>query len=148
VLSLGPNGHVESQASATEIIGADAELANETMHEAEALELNDTEGELGQDATVDLQEGKLIVPEEVKLGHVSRNACEFLHSKSFMLKTNICASDKLFLGNLGGRFPVLFWTQFLTGLGLSRVTIILEIWWLGYWAGQYATHYTGNVNDV
>lgn len=45
---------------------------------------------------------------------------------------------KLFLAAVGGKWPLLFWVQYLGTAGLKEVFDALEIWWLGWWARQYA----------
>lgn len=48
--------------------------------------------------------------------------------------------DMLFINALGGKWPVLFWAQYLTAAGTSELFDSMEMWWLGYWAGQYALY--------
>lgn len=45
---------------------------------------------------------------------------------------------EMFLAALGGNWPMLFWSQTLLGLGLSEFFDVIEMWWLGRWARQYA----------
>lgn len=52
----------------------------------------------------------------------------------------------LFLEALGGKWPILFWSQYLTGAGLSEALDSLEMWWLGYWAKQYSEHPSSEVS--
>ena len=49
------------------------------------------------------------------------------------------------LVGLGGRLPPLFWGQYLLGETLSDIVGVIQMWWLGYWAGQYAAR---DRNDV
>ena len=43
----------------------------------------------------------------------------------------------MFLSGLGGKWPVVFWVQYLGGSICSELAGVLEMWWLGYWARQY-----------
>lgn len=48
--------------------------------------------------------------------------------------------DKLFLSNMGsgGVRSFLFWVQYLSAQGIGELCNVFELWWLGYWASQYA----------
>jgi hypothetical protein len=41
---------------------------------------------------------------------------------------------------MGGGRPLLFFSAFLVGLGLTDAALTLQTWFLGYWASQYDTH--------
>lgn len=45
----------------------------------------------------------------------------------------------LYVGNLGGKWSWVFWISYILGMGLSELFHVLEMWWLGWWARQYAT---------
>lgn len=51
----------------------------------------------------------------------------------------------LFVANLGGTWPVVFWLTFCGGLLFSEVSQSLQTWFMGYWAQQYEH---GNPSDV
>jgi len=72
--------------------------------------------------------GKLVIVEEVAHGHVSWKAI------------------KLFLGALGGKHVILFFSIWISGgtLAVQFMTIFLT-WFLGYWGLQYETHHGGEV---
>ena len=44
---------------------------------------------------------------------------------------------KLFAVGLGGKWPILFWTQYITPAAISQVFDVMEMWWMGWWARQY-----------
>ncbi|KAJ7185322.1 multidrug resistance-associated ABC transporter [Mycena filopes] len=64
-------------------------------------------------------EGKLIVAEEIPVGHVSSSAL-----------------NMYFLA-MGGKYPSIFFTLFFAGLILNQTFVALRTWMLGYWARQY-----------
>ncbi|KAI0703637.1 hypothetical protein BC835DRAFT_1262769 [Cytidiella melzeri] len=119
VVSLNTDGHIISQGSVSDAIAKDSKLVEEIKHEKEAVELDESE-EATEDKPVEGKKGKLVVAEEIAHGHVSWPAF------------------KLFLSGLGGKYPLLFWIGWISGMSLSEVFDVSEMWWLGYWARQYA----------
>ncbi|KAJ3558885.1 hypothetical protein NM688_g664 [Phlebia brevispora] len=117
IVSLGTDGRIASQGTTSEVLAGVPELAEEMRHEEEVIELDEHEEETGKAAEV---KGKLVVAEEIEVGHVSRS------------------SYRLYVNALGGKWSLTFWFQYLTGIGLSEVLDSMETWWLGYWASQYA----------
>lgn len=63
--------------------------------------------------------------------------CAWLTHASFQVK--------LFLNGVGGKWPFLFWFQYLGAMGVYDLCEVLETWWLGYWARQYALRDAGEV---
>ncbi|EKM56938.1 uncharacterized protein PHACADRAFT_208107 [Phanerochaete carnosa HHB-10118-sp] len=121
------DGHIVGQGSVSDALMNDAQLEEEFKHEEEVIELDEAEdvtavisGPADPGAPGKKKEGKLVVAEEIEVGHVS------------------WAAFKLFLAGLGGRFPFLFWIQYIFGSSMAEVFGVLEMWWLGYWARQYA----------
>ncbi|KIP05212.1 hypothetical protein PHLGIDRAFT_534838 [Phlebiopsis gigantea 11061_1 CR5-6] len=121
-------GRITSQGSVSDALKTDHQLAEEFKNDKEALELEVNE-EHETDATDDPaatpaktapEEGKLVVAEEVAVGHVSW--------KAYML----------LITSLGGSWPLFFWLQFLGVNTLFTASNTFESWWLGYWARQYA----------
>lgn len=80
VVSLA-DGHIISQGSVSDALKKDDQLAEEFKHEEEALELEENEeteatGSADPSAPPKAKEGKLVVAEEIAVGHVSWRACE------------------------------------------------------------------------
>ncbi|KAF7977580.1 hypothetical protein HWV62_3166 [Athelia sp. TMB] len=116
VVSLGTDGRVLSQGSVSEALAKDQTLVEEVEKDQEALAKADTE----IDGKVEVKsDGKLIVDEDIAVGHVSWAAL-----KGF------------FLG-LGGKHPVLFWAGYLGFVFVGAFTDSFGPWWLGFWAGKY-----------
>ena len=136
VVSLGTDGQIESQGSISDALSKNSELAEEVKHEEEAMELDEDVDQT--ESVVEDAAGKLVVAEEIEEGHVSSAACEwFLRASSSVINFVIIAV-RLFIDALGGKWPVLFWFQYITGSGCAELFDALEMWWLGYWAQQYA----------
>lgn len=83
VISLA-DGHIVSQGSISDALKRDHRLAEEFKHEEEALELEEneeSEAAVSADTSalikVNGADGKLVVAEEIAVGHVSWEACEF-----------------------------------------------------------------------
>ncbi|PSS08857.1 hypothetical protein PHLCEN_2v3472 [Hermanssonia centrifuga] len=125
VVSIGVDGRIASQGSVSEALAKDSKLAEEFKHEEEAIELDENED---VDEVAGTTDGKLIVAEEIEVGHVSLGA--------FML----------FLRAVGGKWPILFWVHYLGSDGMSEICDALEMWWLGWWAQQYIKSGHGEVS--
>lgn len=72
MVALGTDGRIISQGSVADALAHNKALATELKHEEEAVELEEHEEDA--EAPVD-KKGKLVVAEEIELGHVSRDAC-------------------------------------------------------------------------
>ncbi|GJE96044.1 multidrug resistance-associated ABC transporter [Phanerochaete sordida] len=121
VVALGADGTIAKQGAPAEVFAGDPALAERVRHEQQALELDALEEHEGAAKTdAPAKEGKLVVAEEIAVGRVSWKAI------------------KMFLAALGGDWPVVFWTQVFIGLGVSEFFDVVEMWWLGRWAHQYA----------
>ncbi|KAJ7275443.1 hypothetical protein B0H12DRAFT_1199529 [Mycena haematopus] len=127
VVSMGLDGHIHSHGSISEALATDEILAEELSKDQEVLDKKTEEVDVplvGDKKT----DGKLIVAEEVEEGHVSWD------------------SLKLYFKGLGGNHTLLFFTVFLTGLGLTELSNAVQTWFLGYWASQYSIHDSSEVD--
>ncbi|KAJ7630177.1 multidrug resistance-associated ABC transporter [Roridomyces roridus] len=120
VVTFGADGTVQTQGSVSEILKSGT-LDTEKDQQKRDKELD------SETATTD---GKLIVAEEVQLGHVS--------ARSFKMYFNALSNDN----------PILFFTCLVGGLFLSQCFVSLETWQLGYWARQYDERAPEDVNVV
>lgn len=149
VISLA-DGHIVSQGSVSDALKKDDKLAEEFKHEEEALELEENEeaeasGSADPSAPAKAKEGKLVVAEEIAVGHVSWEACKSYECCSMSTALTITGLVKLFLVGLGGKWPLLFWIQYFVGAGGSELFGVAEMWWLGYWARQYSSRDSSEV---
>ncbi|KAF8446361.1 hypothetical protein L210DRAFT_3642588 [Boletus edulis BED1] len=69
--------------------------------------------------SVGVEGGTLTTAEETAEGHVSWSAV------------------LLYLLGWGGRAPVLYWCLFVFGVSAIHTSIVVQSWYLGYWAEQY-----------
>ncbi|TFY55109.1 hypothetical protein EVJ58_g8459 [Rhodofomes roseus] len=118
VVALGANGTISSQGSIANALEHDKALATEVAKEEAEIEKAEAtvDEQVPEEATED---GKLVVEEEVAVGHVGWQAM------------------RLYISRLGGNHQVFFWSSFIGGLLLSSLLTILETWFLGFWARQY-----------
>lgn len=145
VVSLGNDGRILSQGSVQDAIAHDAALAEEIKHEEETIELDEAESQTF-DEPKKPKSGQLVVAEEIADGHVSWHSCKSYHLKFADAGCSLASTTvQLFLGGLGGKWPILFWIQYLCNTCLSDFCIIMETWWLGWWAQQYALTNPANV---
>ncbi|KAJ3743110.1 P-loop containing nucleoside triphosphate hydrolase protein [Lentinula detonsa] len=70
-------------------------------------------------------DGKLVVPEEIKEGHISGNSSEAF---SFV---------KLYTSAAGGQHAILYFTVLLAMMFVTQLTGVVQTWFLGYWSSQY-----------
>ncbi|KAJ7029298.1 P-loop containing nucleoside triphosphate hydrolase protein [Mycena alexandri] len=122
-VTFGPDGRVQSQGSISELtkrgplvaqIRKDQRVLDKTDQEI------DTEDPVA--SAVDISkpaDGKLIVAEEIQMGHVSSSAL------------------KMYLLAMGGKYPIMFFALFFGGLFFNQTFVVLRTWELGYWARQY-----------
>lgn len=75
VVSMGSGGQIGGQGTVQEVLGIEPQLAAQFQYDDEALELDDNEEKLSEEEKV--QHGKLVMAEEVPIGHVSWRACAF-----------------------------------------------------------------------
>ncbi|THH01300.1 hypothetical protein EW026_g1369 [Hermanssonia centrifuga] len=111
VVSIGADGCIASQGSVSETLAKDSKLVEEFKHEGEAIELDENEDE-NEVIDSEVKDGKLIVTEEVEEGHVSIGA--------FML----------FLRAAGGKWPILFWLNYIGSDSMAEICDAMEMWWL------------------
>ena len=152
VISLA-DGHIISQGSVSDALKKNDKLAEEYKHDEEAMQLDEAEEVIDSFDSVGSakpavapKDGKIVVAEEIAFGHVSWKVCELHCPRYTFTSPDTLRLVKLFLVGLGGRWPVLFWAQYLFGSSMSELFGILEMYWLGYWASQYTLHGQSDVN--
>ncbi|KAI0068079.1 P-loop containing nucleoside triphosphate hydrolase protein [Artomyces pyxidatus] len=121
VVSLGINGTIASRGTVSDALGKDEKLKAMLAEEEREIEEDDKEID-SKDPDTEIQpkrDGKLIVAEEVELGHVTWD------------------SMKLFLSSLANPYGIPFWLTFFGGLLLCDIAMSLQTWWMGHWAEQY-----------
>ena len=72
--------------------------------------------------------GKLVIAEEIAKGHVTWK------------------SVKLYLSGLGGDYPLIFFSVWISASFLADWMNTFQVWFLGYWGSQYETHVPSEVN--
>ncbi|KAJ7729547.1 hypothetical protein DFH07DRAFT_850204 [Mycena maculata] len=119
VVSLGLDGRVRSQGTISEALAKDEVLAKEVSRDQETLEAAEKEIDTPPPVGESKKDGKLIVAEEIQIGHVSWSALN------------------LYFTGMGGAYPPVFFTMLLLCLLINEVAITMQTWYLGYWASQY-----------
>ncbi|KAJ7147409.1 P-loop containing nucleoside triphosphate hydrolase protein [Mycena crocata] len=120
VVSVDLNGHVRSQGSISDALEKDKVLAEEVGKDKEILEAAEKEIDApppgGEPKKTD---GKLIVAEEIAVGHVSWSALS------------------LYFESMGGRNSPLFFPIVISLILATEGVPIFRTWYLGYWASLY-----------
>uniref|UniRef100_A0A0W0FUG8 Atp-binding cassette transporter n=1 Tax=Moniliophthora roreri TaxID=221103 RepID=A0A0W0FUG8_MONRR len=83
-----------------------------------------------KDTIQSTENGKLILAEEIQIGHAG------------------WSSVKIYSSALGGDHPILFFGSLFVTLFLSSLGTVLQTWYLGYWATQYEDHAPEEVRSV
>ncbi|OCH84366.1 multidrug resistance-associated ABC transporter [Obba rivulosa] len=124
VVSLDTDGRIASQGSLDLALAKNAKLLKEVREEEEEVEKAEQEtDEADLDASVPQNtSGKLVVQEEIAVGHVGWTAFN------------------MYIKALGGSYPLLFWVWCIGGIFTTNAMIAIQIWFLGYWAAQYEDH--------
>ncbi|EMD41584.1 hypothetical protein CERSUDRAFT_110134 [Gelatoporia subvermispora B] len=122
VVSLGTDGRIASMGSLDLALAKNKKLSKELQEEKEEINKAEHEVDEVEPDVPARKDGKLIVEEEVEVGHVGWPAM------------------KLYFKSLGGSHPVLFWTWCIGGIFSTNFIIAVQIWFLGYWAQQYEEH--------
>ncbi|THH21507.1 hypothetical protein EUX98_g8371, partial [Antrodiella citrinella] len=122
VVSMGKNGRVSNQGSLKKILAKDTKLSAELQTEEEQLAKVDNEIDdqaLTGTATKKPADGKLVVAEEIAIGHVGWSAA------------------KLFFSTLGGKRWFWWWGALVMNMTCTPFSETFLTWYLGYWARQY-----------
>ena len=78
----------------------------------------------------DPTDGKLVVAEEIAEGHITWK------------------SMKLFFSGLGGDYPLMFFSIWLSAAFLRGWVNTFQVWFLGYWGSKYENHTSSEVNPI
>ncbi|KAJ6606134.1 hypothetical protein DFH09DRAFT_1119386 [Mycena vulgaris] len=126
VVSVGSDGRILSQGSISDALAKNRDLALEVVEEAKTLTL---EEEIVDGSLENLQaSGKLVVAEEIAIGHVS------------------WAVLKIYGSALGGQHPVFYLVLLAICMFVTDSLINLKTWYLGYFASQYESNDASQVN--
>ncbi|KAF7348320.1 Multidrug resistance-associated ABC transporter protein [Mycena sanguinolenta] len=128
VVSFGADGRIQSQGTISEITKRGPLAAQ--IHKDQQV-LDKTQQQVDAEAPVaEPVHGKLILAEEIQLGHVSSS------------------SLKMYFSAMGGKHPLFFFVFFFGGLFFQQIFVTLRTWQLGYWAKQYDDRPAEEVNVI
>ncbi|CCM01503.1 uncharacterized protein FIBRA_03559 [Fibroporia radiculosa] len=123
VVSLGTDGRILSQGALSTALSKDKKLLKELSEENKEIEKAEQAIDESEPAgEAKKADGKLIVAEEVSVGHVSWKALT------------------MFFSSLGGRHQVFFWFMCVGTQVLAELASTIQTWFLGFWARQYEDH--------
>lgn len=132
------DGRIISQGTVSDALSNDKVLTAQVQAEVSVIEAAKEKIDEDGDKSKNPVDGKLIVAEEVQVGSVGWPGCTCYIS--CLSKVNYLFSVRLFLKGLGGRHSVLFFVSVLACIIISKMSEIVETWYLGYWASQYEIH--------
>ncbi|KAF7305977.1 ATP-binding cassette transporter [Mycena chlorophos] len=122
VVSLSLDGRILSQGTVSDALAHDETLAKEVRKEEEQLAAADKEidvEEIAAEAVEKKDKGKLIVAEELAVGHVSWSAL------------------LLYFRGMAGNHPFFFWSVLAFFIISSDAMITVQTWYLGWWSSHY-----------
>nr|GAT43190.1 ATP-binding cassette transporter [Mycena chlorophos] len=131
IVTFGSDGRIQAQGTVSEItrhgvVAAQIRVQEEALDKQQAV----VDPKAPEDNKPKSGDGKLIVAEEVQLGHVSASALG------------------VYFKSMGGKHPIVFFIFFYGTLLVSLVANALRTWVLGYWASQYDNRPSDEVDVV
>ncbi|KAF8816580.1 P-loop containing nucleoside triphosphate hydrolase protein [Phlegmacium glaucopus] len=128
VVSIGQDGTVRSQGIEhfASTLDDDPPLVSEA-EQVLATVIEEVKPRIKGDKST---EGKLVIAEEIAEGHVTWK------------------SMKLYLSGLGGDYPLMFFSIWISATLLTDWVSTFQVWFLGYWGSQYETHTSPEVNPL
>ena len=75
-------------------------------------------------------DGKLVIAEEIAEGRVTWK------------------SMKLYFSGLGGDYPLMFFSTWISVTLLTDCVNTFQVWFLGYWGSKYENHSPSEVNPI
>lgn len=132
-VALHTDGCVSSHGTTQEVFAHEPELVQEEKEEQAAIEKAEEtadETPMADAPAAQKGDGKLIVAEEIEVGHLSWSAL------------------KLYLSAMSDDHPYIFLLAFLLGTLMVQTLFVSISWYLGYWASQYETHDPSEINPL
>ena len=154
VVSLGPDGKIAHQGKWSRVLQEDAALSQELDVERKELETDiedasDPVKAERKQAAPKSGQGKLVPPEEIAQGHISKRTGESQLPSQFRV-VDLASPDinivGAYLSDIGGRHPFVFWGSITFGLMICQTINVVQPYWLGYWAQQYEDHDRSSVS--
>ncbi|KAI0782766.1 hypothetical protein C8Q75DRAFT_885975 [Abortiporus biennis] len=135
VVSLDPEGKIRSQGSLSTALEIDQSLSAELAKESQQIAEVDKEiDEESPDKPAKKAASKLIVEEEVEIGHVSWSAMKLLF-------------ENMRFDSMGGKGGIFFfWVSFTALTFLFRMATVVERYILTMWSDQYEHHPSSEVS--
>ncbi|KAJ6589849.1 P-loop containing nucleoside triphosphate hydrolase protein [Mycena vulgaris] len=122
VVSVTLDGRVRSQGSISDALAKDETLAKEVSKDQEILAAAEKEIDstlAAGEPTATEKKGKLIVAEEIAIGHVTWSALN------------------IYFSGMGGGHTLIFFSILTVAIVTNEVSNTFQTWFLGYWASQY-----------
>ncbi|KAJ7059261.1 P-loop containing nucleoside triphosphate hydrolase protein [Mycena amicta] len=131
VVTFGSDGRIQAQGTVSEIskrsaVAAQIQEAQEVLDKEQQI----VDPKVPEDSKPKSADGKLIVAEEIQMGHVSASALQ------------------MYFVGIGGKHSIMFFVLFYGGLFFNQSFVALRTWMLGHWAKQYDNRPAGEVDVV
>lgn len=151
VIFLGQDGRITNQGKWSRVAQDDAALRKElevTQGEF-AVEIGGTNKDTETKKLRNSGQGKLVAPEEIAKGHVSRNTGDSNIYDSPVTPRYLpdIHTVKAYFSDLNGGHPFLFWGIVIVGILLCDASTIAQPYWLGHWAQQFEGHDRSSVSN-
>ncbi|KAF7298774.1 ATP-binding cassette transporter [Mycena indigotica] len=131
IVTFDADGCIQAQGTVSEItkrasVAAQIHEEQRNIHKQQQV----VDLKMPGDTKPNLTDGKLILAEEIQVGHVNASAL------------------KMYLVGMGGKHPVMFFVFFYSGLFINQALTTLRTWMLGWWAKQYDDRPANEVDIV
>ncbi len=125
---MAPDGRILSQGSLAKVLEQDSHLVKEVTEEHKEIDKAEKSAnvEKPEDAVAKQSAGKLIVDEEMEVGHVGWTARTFLSDIPSFITNLTPLVVKLWIGNTSNR-PALFWIVYIVGLSSHHILINVQV---------------------
>jgi hypothetical protein len=131
VVAMNAEGQILSRGSVSEVLASAKDLGKEIEKEQEvvdALDAIDFAVVDGKKGKTDVKKnGKLVVAEEVAVGHVSWKASALPHTEPAFCCANDLGSVNLLFASQGGSHPALFWTAFIGFMFVAQIFLAGQV---------------------
>ncbi|KAF7314597.1 ATP-binding cassette transporter [Mycena kentingensis (nom. inval.)] len=147
IVTFGADGHISATGSISEI-SKRGSVAAQIQAGQDALDKKTEviDPKVPEDNKPKSSDGKLIVAEEIEMGHISAKSRKLRASAFRLVLTSFLV--KMYLGGMGGKHPITYFTLFYFGLFLNQAFVAIRTWQLGYWAKQYDDRPASEVDVV
>jgi hypothetical protein len=131
-VSIGTNGRVIAQGTILEVVGIDKSISKELQRNEEEIEIAEEEIDKPDEPTHPKSSGKLIMAEEIEMGHVSWGSGMLIHLKCFLGTHHHSQTFLYWIGRQSPCFILCFLPWWVNYCGIYKRFPNMVSWSLGF----------------